>query len=265
MSWGWECRAKFVKQLPAKPTERRGLISGERGCPGPNRYEAPQIFCGNGYSKIRRSPAYTFGHRTRSSFSKPVTTPFAPMFGCQGLGSKGQYRITHCVITPHIESPYDRVKIPGPGTYAPTAVSQYKRPPSYSMRPAARPPYQAWDQWTPPPNMYYPPIPAIKAPAYTLGYMERGLKAQNFPGPGEHEPNFDYVKKNKPAFSFGSPFKSLRPPKTPPPNAYCEKKFMVTKRTMPTPSFGIRHTPYLGRHEVPLKSSKLGLIINGAH
>ncbi|KAM3967440.1 uncharacterized protein ACR2FA_009616 [Aphomia sociella] len=265
MPWGWECRAKLVKQLPSKPTERRGPVAGERETPGPNRYEQPQIFCGKGYSKIKRSPAYTFGHRTPSNFSKPITTAYAPMFNCHGLGRKGQYKITHSVVTPRINLPRDNLKVPGPGTYVSHSENRYRRPPAYSIRPASRPPYQPWDQWTPPPNMYWPPIPGIKAPAYTLGYMERGLKAQDFPGPGEHDPNFGYVKKNKPAFSFGGPFKRLRPQNTPPPNAYCEKKFMVTKRTVPTPSFGIRHTIYLGQHEVPLKSSKLDLILNDAH
>ncbi|KOB64567.1 Iris-A [Operophtera brumata] len=45
MPWGWECKAKFVKQNPAKPAERRGREPG--ATPGPNQYPAPQIFCKN--------------------------------------------------------------------------------------------------------------------------------------------------------------------------------------------------------------------------
>lgn len=44
---------------------------------------------GSGYSKIKRAPAYTFGHLTKVSLEKPVTTPYAPMFNCQGMSIKG--------------------------------------------------------------------------------------------------------------------------------------------------------------------------------
>ncbi|XP_060808945.1 ciliary microtubule associated protein 1A [Amyelois transitella] len=261
MPWGWECRAKLIKQVPAKPVERRGAVSGETKTPGPNNYEAPQIFCGKGYSKIKRAPAYTFGHRTKISLAKPVTTPYAPLFNVQGMGIKGgQFRITHSVVTPHIEPISDKSKKPGPAAYAPNPKLRYKRPPAYSIRRVAKPPYQAWDMWTPPPNMYWPPAPCKKPPAYTLGYMPRSMTKAIFPAPGEHDPNFDFVKKKKPAYSFGGPFKESRLPKLPAPNTYCEKKFMVAKRTIPAPSFGIRHSPYLGKFDVPLKSSKLDLI-----
>ncbi|XP_030027598.2 outer dense fiber protein 3-like protein 2 [Manduca sexta] len=260
MPWGWECRAKLVKQLPAKPTERRRTAGGRPKAPGPNKYELPQIFCGKGFCKIKRAPAYTFGHLTKVEFSKPVTIASAPMFNVQGLGRCGPYKITHSVVTPTIEPPRDKLKVPGPGTYIPHFGAKYKRPPAYSLRPAARPPYQPWDQWTPPPNMYCPPISCKKPPAYTLGYMARSLKEQDFPAPGEHEPNFNYVKRNKPAYSFGAPYQTAKPPKTPAPNAYCEKKFMVSKRTIPAPSFGIRHSPHLGKPEVFLKSSKLDVL-----
>ncbi|KAJ0182428.1 hypothetical protein K1T71_001797 [Dendrolimus kikuchii] len=263
MPWGWECRAKFVKQLPAMPVERRGPVAGEERAPGPNQYNPPQIFCGSGYSKIKRAPAYTFGHLTKVSLAKPVTTPYAPMFNCQGMSTKGgmsPYKIPGSVVTPHIEPPCDKLKVPAPGAYTPCFSVRYKRAPVFNCRPPARPPYQAWDQWTPPPNMYYPPIPKRRPPAYSLGYAAHDLKAVEFPGPGEHEPNFNYVKSTKPAYSFGAPFKRIKPPKNPPPNTYCEKKFMVSKRSIPAPSFGIRHSPYLGQQETYLKSSKLDLL-----
>lgn len=45
MPWGWECRAKLIKQVPTKPTKPRGTISSASKCPGPNHYETPEIFC----------------------------------------------------------------------------------------------------------------------------------------------------------------------------------------------------------------------------
>lgn len=45
MPWGWECRAKFVKQLPVLPAERRSPVAGKGFSPGPNQYDPPQIFC----------------------------------------------------------------------------------------------------------------------------------------------------------------------------------------------------------------------------
>ncbi|RVE48163.1 hypothetical protein evm_007223 [Chilo suppressalis] len=261
MPWGWECRAKLIKQRPTKPTERKGKVSGEAPMPGPQHYQPPQIFCGKGFSKIKRAPAYTFGQVTPSSFQKPATTQNARMFNVQGYRRDGgQYRVTHGVVTAHLEPPSDKTRVPGPGAHAPRTIQiRYKRPPAYTLRPAARPTYQPWDQWTPPPNMYCPPIPGKNYPAYSLGNMPRELKMQDFPGPGEHDPNFNFVKKSKPAFSFGAPFRSLKPPKVPAPNTYCEKKFMVQKPTVPAPSFGIRHTQYLGNQDVYLKPSKLDI------
>lgn len=34
---------------------------------------------------------------------------------------------------------------------------------------------------------------------------------------------------------------------------------MVTKQTIPAPSFGIRHSPFVGQQETYLRSSKLDL------
>lgn len=43
MPWGWECRAKLIKQVPAKPTKRKGKISGETPTPSAAQYEPPEI------------------------------------------------------------------------------------------------------------------------------------------------------------------------------------------------------------------------------
>ncbi|XP_073957373.1 uncharacterized protein isoform X2 [Choristoneura fumiferana] len=212
---------------------------------------------GKGFGKIKRAPAYTFGHVTPATFAKPVAKPYAPIFNIRGMGRKGQFKVTHGVVACQFETPGDRGRKPGPAAYAPRTGPRYKRPPAYSCRPPARPPYQAWDQWTPPPNMYLPPMMSKKAPAYTLGYMARDIKPQDLPGPGEHEPNFNYVKRTKPAYTFGHPFKTPKPPTVPPPNRYC-----VKKNPIPTPSFGIRHSQYMGEQAVYLKSSKLDLVAN---
>lgn len=71
----------------------------------------------------------------------------------------GRYKVPGSVVTPHIEPPSDKTLIPGPGAHNVT-MRLYKRPPAYTMSLAAKPPYQPWDQWTPSPNMYCPPIPA---------------------------------------------------------------------------------------------------------
>lgn len=44
MPLGWECKAKLIKQLPPKPSERKGTISVETQAPGPDKYTTPQIF-----------------------------------------------------------------------------------------------------------------------------------------------------------------------------------------------------------------------------
>ncbi|XP_022116731.1 extensin-1-like [Pieris rapae] len=261
MPWGWECRARFVKQSPSKPTERRG--KPDLKTPGPQQYETPPIFCGKGYSRIQRAPAYTFGHKTPVNFNKQILTAKAPVLDISGHSKKGPYRIPLGVVSPKLDPIESKGKTPGPDRYFPKSRVVFKRPPVYSMRPAAKPPYQPWDMWTPPPNMYLPAIHFKKPPAYTLGYAVRQLTAQNLPGPGEHDPNFDFVKRRKPAFSFGAPFKSTPPKKTPPPNTYCEKKFMYPKRTIPAPSFGIRHSPYLGKQEEYLTPSNLCIVVSG--
>ncbi|CAK1540129.1 unnamed protein product [Leptosia nina] len=218
---------------------------------------------GNGYSKIVRAPAYTFGHITPVNFQKSLLTPKAPVLDISGHSKKGPYRIRHGVVSPRLEPISDKGKAPGPDRYAPKTQVAYKRPPAYTMRPAAKPPYQAWDMWTPPPNMYCPTMPFKKPPAYTLGCAARELTTQYQPGPGEHDPNFNFVKRTKPAYSFGEPFKREKAEKTPSPNTYCEKKFMYSKRTNPAPSFGIRHSPYLGKQEEMLKPSNLSIVISG--
>ncbi|CAH2102361.1 unnamed protein product [Euphydryas editha] len=262
MPWGWECRAKLIKQVPTKPTKPRGQVSCDAKCPGPNHYETPEIFCGKGYSHIKRAPAFTFGHLTPVSKSKPPILNSAPMLDTSGMGPKGGYKVKHGVVSPRIEVSQEKGRTPGPANYAPRSEIMYKRPPAYSMRPPAPPPYQPWDQWTPSPNMYLPRIPGKKnSPAYTFGNPAKELSSQMIPCPGSHDPKFKYVQKTKPAFSFGAPYRSLKPPKVPPPNTYCEKKFMYPKRTIPAPSFGIRHTPYLGKQHEYLKSSKLDLIV----
>ncbi|CAH0727420.1 unnamed protein product, partial [Brenthis ino] len=262
MPWGWECRAKLVKQLPAKPTEKRGQLSSAVQNPGPHHYEMPEVYCGKGNSGIKRAPAYTFGQQTPVTFNKPVILGCAPMLDISGMGPKGQYKIKHDTISPRID-PQEKGKNPGPGTYVPRSEVKYKRPPAYSMRPAARPDYQPSDQWSPSPNMYLPYLPGKKkSPAYSFGSMSKELSGPAIPSPGTYEPNFKYIEKSKPAYSFGAPWRSLKPPKIPPPNTYCEKKFMYTKRTIPAPSFGIRHTPYLGKRHEYLKSSKLDLVIS---
>lgn len=53
----------------------------------------------------------------------------------------------------------DKLRRPGPGAHEPKFYVQVKRPPAYSMRLAAKAPYRSLDTWTPPPNMYCPPIP----------------------------------------------------------------------------------------------------------
>ncbi|XP_075982269.1 ciliary microtubule associated protein 1A-like [Anticarsia gemmatalis] len=263
MPWGWECRARLVKQNTLKPAERRGPISQETKTPGPSHYDVPHVVGGPGFSHIKRMPAYTFRYMTKI-IHKPTALPRAPMFNTRGMGPKGSYRIPGSIISPQIDEPLSKTKVPGPGTYVPRGDSRYKRPPAYTMRPAARPPYQAWDQWTPPPNMYYPPMPKRKPPSFTFGFRAKDVNPPEMPGPGTHEPNFGYVEKTRPAFSFGGPFKPKKLPTVPPPNTYCEKKFNVSKRSIPAPSFGIRHTPYLGEQPTFMKPSKLDIQISGA-
>ncbi|XP_026739373.1 outer dense fiber protein 3-like protein 2 [Trichoplusia ni] len=259
MPWGFECRAKLIKQNPAKPTHRKNAISAETSTPGPDYYEPPKVSGGKGYSKIKRSPAYTFGYKTNACNLKPAASLNAPLLDVRGISAKGTHRIPGGLLIPHIDPPGSTMKVPGPGSYDPMTRLRTKRVPAYSMRPAAKPPYQPFDAWTPPPNMYCPPIPKATAPSYTLGYPDRTLAKAYIPGPGEHEPNYKFVQKSKPAYSFGATHRELPAYKTPAPNTYCEKKFNINRRSVPAPSFGIRHSPFLGKEPEFLKSSKLDL------
>ncbi|XP_039759221.1 outer dense fiber protein 3-like protein 2 [Pararge aegeria] len=264
MPWGWEFRAKLIKQIPAKPTQHRGKVLGELTGPGPMQYDAPEILGGKGYSHIQRSPAYSFGYRT-PLITKPVIKPTAPMLNTRGMGSKGSHKIKLGLVSPRIEAPEAKTLTPGPAAYVPRTSIRYKRTPAFSIRPAARPPYEPWDQWTPSPNMYLPHQPGRKRPpAYTFGNaLQKSVALNQMPCPGSHDPNFNYIRRTKPAFSFGAPYKSLREPQKPAPNAYCQKKLMYTKRTIPAPTFGIKHSPYLGREEEYLKPSNLKVFISG--
>ena len=73
----------------------------------------------------------------------------------------GEYKIKHGTISPRMDSK-EQEKSPGPASYVPYLNTSYKRPPAYTMRPAARAVYQPSDQWTPSPNMYLPYIPGKK-------------------------------------------------------------------------------------------------------
>ncbi|CAH2236326.1 jg10708 [Pararge aegeria aegeria] len=182
MPWGWEFRAKLIKQIPAKPTQHRGKVLGELTGPGPMQYDAPEIL--------------------------------------------GSHKIKLGLVSPRIEAPEAKTLTPGPAAYVPRTSIRYKRTPAFSIRPAARPPYEPWDQWTPSPNMYLPHQPGRKRPpAYTFGNaLQKSVALNQMPCPGSHDPNFNYIRRTKPAFSFGAPYKSLREPQKPAPNAYCQKK-----------------------------------------
>ncbi|KAL4712689.1 hypothetical protein ACJJTC_007986 [Scirpophaga incertulas] len=182
------------------------------------------------------------------------------MVNIQGLSRTGQHKVTHGVVTPQIIPLSEKKVGPGPGAHMPQTIHiRYKRPPAFTMRPAAKPQYEPWDQWTPSPNMYCPPILGKKAPAFTFRCHFKESEPQLLPGPGAHNPNYTLVKKKKPSFSFGAPYRTVKYPKTPPPNAYCERKFMVSKRSIPAPSFGIRHTQYLGQQAEYMRPSTLDI------
>ena len=73
--------------------------------------------------------------------------------------STGGHKIPGGLMTPPNWPPGDKVKVPGPGAHDVKPRVGLKRAPAYSLRLAAKPPYQPYDMWTPPPNMYCPPIP----------------------------------------------------------------------------------------------------------
>lgn len=45
MSFGYECRSRILKQVPAKPTLRTHPIAKETPTPGPAHYDVPEL-CG---------------------------------------------------------------------------------------------------------------------------------------------------------------------------------------------------------------------------
>lgn len=46
---------------------------------------------GRGYSHIKRAPAFTFGHLTPVTKSKPLILNSAPMLDTSGMGPKGTF------------------------------------------------------------------------------------------------------------------------------------------------------------------------------
>ncbi|KAF9801606.1 hypothetical protein SFRURICE_015100 [Spodoptera frugiperda] len=258
MPFGYGCRSRIVKQVPAKPTIRTLPILQELVTPGPCHYEPPNLNAGKGFSNIRRPPAYSFGQVLRPNWP-PAVSPNAPLVDISGTSKKGPHRIPGGLMMYKTELGTDKLKRPGPGAHEPKFYVQVKRPPAYSMRLAAKAPYRSLDTWTPPPNMYCPPIPKPKPPSFSFRYRTDIYYTSKTPGPGQHNPNHDYVRRSKPAFSFGPRFKPVRSTElyTPAPNAYCEKKFLISKPSVPAPSFGIRHSPYLGKRAVSMKPSDI--------
>ncbi|XP_041975552.1 outer dense fiber protein 3-like [Aricia agestis] len=260
MPWSWECRAKFVKQTSPKPTARRGEAG--QGTPGPLHYQTPRIFCGKGYSNIKRAPAFSFGQRFPAGSNKPVLANNAPLLNLYRLNRKGPDKITNGLISPRIDAPKNRSVTPGPAEYAPRSEAQPKHAPAYSIRPQVKPAFQSKSTWTPSPNMYLPEKSTRKAPAYSFPCSGRDIKERSACA-GDYYPKFNYVQRTTPGFSFGGVIKALKQPKLPSPNAYCEKKFMYPQRSAPTPSFGIRHSPYLGSEREFLKPTALNIEIYG--
>lgn len=257
MPWGWECRRKLIKQVPTNPTQKRGPVSREIDLPGPANYEQPDIFCGPGFSKIKRAPAYTFGYNTPVSLIKPAAKPTAPLFNVQGYSRKGRYQVRGGTAGLFIEPLGDKNKVPGPNVYKPVTHLGCRRPPAYTMRMAAKPRYEPWDMWTPSPNMYWPPIPGRKQPAFTFQGPPPVQRQHLMPSPGQYDANFNFCMKKSPHYSFGAPFRSEPLKKSPAPNAYCYKLFMANKRTIPAPTFGIKHSPYTGQQKAYLKAQDL--------
>ncbi|KAI5634827.1 adhesive plaque matrix protein [Phthorimaea operculella] len=264
--WGYECREKLLKQNKVKPTEKRPTKWDGFVPPGPAHYEKiPEIFCGPGFSHIKRAPAYSFGINTPIIYKKPATKPNAPQFNIRGMTRKGIATTPQGTIAEKCELPSWRSKTPGPGAYTLKDDAYLKNAPAYSIRMKAKPPYEPWDQWTCPPNMYNPAMVNIKKPpAYSFGDRYKRKDDNKLPGPGDFDPKHDRIQKKIPEYSFGRRLKTLAQALDrnagPAPNMYCEKRLMYGKKSSPAPSFGIRHSPYLGKftaYEIPSRLEML--------
>ncbi|KAJ2948163.1 hypothetical protein O0L34_g9972 [Tuta absoluta] len=255
--WGYECRARLIKQNKTKLTEKRPTKWDGFETPGPAHYEKiPNIFCGPGFSHIKKAPAYSFGLCTPVQYTKPVAKPTAPQYNIRGMTRKGKDTTPLGIMAEKCEMPTCKTPKPGPGAYTLKTEAYLKRAPAYSMRIAAKPPYEPWDQWTCPPNMYNPPQMVKKLPAYSFRESSKRQDDNKLPGPGDFCPKYDRVQKKIPAYSFGQRLKTIAQNRTsaPAPNAYCEKRLMYGKKSSPAPSFGIKHSPYLGKftsYEIP--------------
>ena len=80
MPWGYECKANFVKQLPAKPTEKRGLVAAAINSPGPNNYETPELFCNYTFSSNNTLKLYFFLFLLYNFISTGLVTFFDPRY-----------------------------------------------------------------------------------------------------------------------------------------------------------------------------------------
>ncbi|XP_030383968.1 outer dense fiber protein 3-like [Scaptodrosophila lebanonensis] len=68
------------------------------------------------------------------------------------------------------------------------------------------------------------------------------------PGPGYYDGEYTVIKPKPPIYTMRGKFKTRSDDMKPGPGAHCPEKY-VEKRSVPAPSFGILHSPFLGLYK----------------
>ncbi|XP_067004213.1 ciliary microtubule associated protein 1A-like [Anabrus simplex] len=220
--------------------------------PGPGVYMLPPL---TGYDKhdVRklRYPAYSMGIKTPIlGMGLPTRTPGPQYMIEKNYTRFGKNGIPAYTMRPQLPH-FGRMKIPGPGTYAPEKCPRMKeqRPPAYSM--ASRTPLRKHDQ-TPGPNRYEiptylgPKVPTKPASAaYTMTGRPHGLSGFQGPGPAQYNPaDLNKYKHKPPQYSIAG--RNQLPgdrTRIPGPAAYYPG--YLPGPDPPKFSFGIKHSPYM--------------------
>ncbi|XP_061395458.1 ciliary microtubule associated protein 1A-like [Musca vetustissima] len=249
-----------IEQKPWQPTtQRKGKNAGHQSLGKPSYKLVPPLLGPNIIdSKKKSAPAYSISRKTTRRHSHIEDGP--AKYNVAGIYNKGVHRPPAFSLK---FRPNDLKKWspPEPGRYnIQTAIlATTKSTPAFSF---GKRPIAIKSLPTPAPNVYNLPTTLgtakesqIKAaPAYSLIGRDkpRQIPAFILPGPGQYEDNSKHFRKSPPKYSMHTRHKVISDEHLKPgPGAYCPERY-IKHKSVPAPSFSIRHTPHLGEKKIYL-------------
>ncbi|XP_073826256.1 ciliary microtubule associated protein 1A-like [Musca autumnalis] len=252
-----------IEQKPWKPTLRKGKSTNQQLVGKPAYKLVPPLLGPHIVdSKKKSAPAYSISRKITRRHLHIEDGP--AKYNVAGVYNKGVHKPPAFSLKFRLND-LKKWSPPEPGRYniqSAEAVTS-KTTPSYSF---GKRPVIIKTLPTPAPNVYNLPTTLgtakesqIKAaPAFSLLGREkpRQIPAFILPGPGQYEDNSKHFRKNPPKFSMHIKHKVISDEHLKPgPGAYCPEKYNKHK-SVPAPSFSIRHTPHLGEKKIYLIPEK---------